>query len=129
VEVAAWFLLIATVLFAVAFAAAFALTNVYRLPYLLFPRLRARKEATEKAREVAIQTCRNRFPDEPVLGASICSDEPDRYVVRVFYGNRDASSIASKLPPWRAYLIVAVRKDAYAGEVIDDDGRYRPVIR
>jgi hypothetical protein len=119
-EEAAVFLLAATVLL----VAAFTVANTYRLSYLLVPQLRARK----KAREVAIGACRKLLPDEPVCGAGICADEPDRYVVRVFYGNRYVSPTTSRLPPWRGYLIVAVRKDTYVDEVINDE-RYCPTIR
>lgn len=124
-EVAIWFLPIATVLLVVAFAVALALVNVQQLPLRLFPRLRARK----KAREVGIQVCKERFPDEPIHGAEICGSKPDRYVVRIYYGDGYALSGPVKLPPWRDYLFVVVRKDTYVGEVIDDDGQYPLTIR
>jgi hypothetical protein len=93
------------------------------LLYRLFPRLRARK----KAGEVAVLACKKRFPDELIRGAVTCADEPGRYVVRVFYGNRPIAPVMQ--PPWRGCLIVAVRKDTYADEVIVDDEQYRPAIR
>jgi hypothetical protein len=124
-----YFLTVTTVLvFALIFMLSYYFHGLenYPLLYPLFPQLRSRK----MAREVAIWACKKLFPDEPVFGAGICADEPDRYVVRVCYGNRSMSDMATfRLPPWRECLIVAVQKDTYVDEVIVDDGKYRPMIR
>jgi hypothetical protein len=103
----------------------FEVANMLRLWSLLFAPSRAR----EKARDVAVRACEKHLPGEPIRGAVICADEPDRYVIRVFYGNRDRSPETFRLPPWRGCLIVAVEKTTYVDEVIDDDKRYRPTIR
>jgi hypothetical protein len=129
-EVAVLFLLIGTVIVLFALAVANIPRLLSLLVGLLFPWLRVRKEAYQKAREVGIQTCNKRYPDEPVLSARVCDDEADRYVVMVFYGNRPVTAENYMAPRWRSYLVVAVRKDTYVDEVIDgDQERYRPVIR
>jgi|SRR5580692_8916785 hypothetical protein len=95
------------------------------LLYWFFPQLRAKNVA----KEAAIRACKKHLPDEPILSAVICADETERYVVRVFYGKRPWSSTHYMLPPWLDCLIVAVRKDTYADEIIVDNGKYYPWIR
>ncbi len=95
------------------------------LLYKLFPRARAKA----KAREAARRMCQALLPGEPVMGASICADEPGRYVVRVFCGIRPASPATYRLPPWRECWVVAVAKETYSAERITDDEQYRPMIR
>lgn len=95
------------------------------LLYKLFPRLCARA----LAREAATRLCRAALPGEPILGSVICADEPGRYVVRVFCGNRPASPDTYMSPPWRECLIFAVTKDTYSAARLTDDEEYRPTIR
>ena len=94
------------------------------LLYKLFPRMRARASA----REAASQACHALRPGEPILGSCICADEPNRYVVRVYCGNRPDFEI-HRLPPWRECLIFAVMKDTSSAEQIMNDEKYRPIIR
>jgi hypothetical protein len=67
------------------------------------------------------------FPDDPVMGAAVCADEPTRYVVRVFCGVRD-DPVVRMLPPWKHCFIFSVSKNDNAVQKIDD-GRYRPILR
>ena len=99
--------------------------NLARLIRKLFPRTHARA----MAKEAASRACHTLLPGEPILGATICADEPGRYVVRVFCGNRPASPEVYRLPPWRECLIFAVMKDTYSAEQIRADEKYRPMIR
>ena len=80
-----------------------------------------------KARRVAEQFCQQSHPDEPLHGSWICANEPTRFVVRVFVGQREFTG--TMLPPWRVCLIVAVDKTTLAAEIITDDALYRPVLR
>jgi hypothetical protein len=95
------------------------------LLYWFFPHLRAKN----MAREAALRACKKHVPEEPIFSAVICADETDRYVVSVFYGKRPWSSTHHMAPPWLDCLIVAVRKDTYADEIIVDNERYYPRIR
>jgi hypothetical protein len=95
------------------------------LLYRLFPRLRARAIAREAAR----LACHDLLPGEAIMSASVCADEPSRYVVRVFCGERPASAEARMLPPWRECLIFAVTKNTYVAARVTDDEKYRPTIR
>lgn len=79
--------------------------------------------------EAASQACHSLFPDEQIRRTSICADEPSRYVVRVFCGDRPTSPELLKLPPWRECLIFAVMKNSYAAERVTDDEKYRPTLR
>lgn len=81
------------------------------------------------ARRMARESCRALLPEEPILGASVCADEPGRYVVRVFCGNRPVSVETYRLPPWRECLIFAVAKDTHAVQQLTDNEKYYPVIR
>ena len=110
-EVAVLVLLIGAVIFLLAFAVTKIPRLLCLLGGLLFPRLRIRKEAYKKAQEVGIQTFQKRYPDEPIRSARVCDEEADRYVVMVFYGNREMTAETYKSPPWKSYLVVAVRKD------------------
>ncbi len=87
--------------------------------------MRARSQAQKVARELSCSL----FPEESILGTAICADEPDRYIVRVFCGNRTFSDEMYRLPPWKECLIFAVTKNTYAVEQITDNRRYDPIIR
>jgi hypothetical protein len=131
---AAFFVLIAAGWLAVVLAVAKIPWLLRGLVDLVFPQMRERKaerrEAAKKATEIAIQACKKHFPDEPIIGAGVRDEEPGRYVVIVFYGNRVWSSENYRAPPWRDYLVVTVWKNTDTDEVIaDDQERYRPVVR
>jgi len=85
--------------------------------------------ARSQAQKVVRDLCRSLLPEEPILGTVICADEADRYVVRVFFGDRPFSAETYMLPPWKECLIFAVTKNSYAVEQIIDDRKYDPVIR
>lgn len=99
----------------------------YRWLYPLFPQLRTRR----KSREIAIRSCQKCLPDEPVLGTSICANEPDRYVVMVRLGTPpDPLAYPGLRVNWRpGRLIVAVQKNTYVGEVIVANERKRYLSR
>jgi len=78
--------------------------------------------------QVAGDLCREFRPGEPVLGTSICANEDDRYVVRVFCGQR-MEALAELGPGWRECLVVSVKKGSDLAELITDDEKYRPTIR
>lgn len=80
-----------------------------------------------RARRIAEALCKATYPDEPVHGSWIGANEPARFVVRVFYGQRPLTY--EKLPPWRGCLIVAVDKTTLAAAPIENDEPYRPVLR
>jgi hypothetical protein len=84
--------------------------------------------ARRRACKVAGDLCRELRPGEPILGESICANEDDRYVVRVFCGQR-AEARAQMGPPWRECLIVSVKKGSNLAELITEDAAYRPTIR
>ena len=80
------------------------------------------------AQELAAQSCQALRPDDSILGAIVCADEPDRYVVRVFCGERRFEPEYPRLPPWRECLIFAVTKDKFSVEPIMSR-EYQPTIR
>jgi hypothetical protein len=84
--------------------------------------------ARRRACKVAGDLCRDLRPGEPILGTTICANESDRYVIRVFCGQR-AEEEPSMHPGWRECLIVSVKKGSDQAELITDDAGYRPVIR
>lgn len=94
------------------------------LLYKLFPGMKAKAIA----KELAAQSCRILRPDEPIFGTVVCADEPDRYVVRVFCGNRRFEPEYLRMPSWRECLIFAVMKNNFSVEQIEN-GEYQPVIR
>jgi hypothetical protein len=94
----------------------------------MFGRLLSRFGARGRARELAQESCRRLRPGEPILGTWLCANEPERYVVRVFLGERTGDPVKG-LPRWRECLIFAVNKDCTVAELVNNDERYRPVVR
>lgn len=80
-----------------------------------------------EARRAAERLCAALFPGEPRHGSWVCADEPERFVVRVFCGDRAGSP--ARLPPWRECVVVAVDKATLTAERVADDGPYRPLPR
>ena len=80
------------------------------------------------ARKAAEKLCSALHPNEVFQGSAVCVNEPGRFVVRVFYGQREMSTPAM-LPPWRECLIVAVDKKTFIAEPVEDGEAYRPVLR
>lgn len=84
------------------------------------------------ARRRAEALCQQTNPAEPLLGSWICANEPGRFVVRVFYGQREwTSEVATMMPPWRDCLIVAVDKASLHAVPVEgeDAAPYQPVLR
>ncbi len=79
------------------------------------------------ARRKAEALCQQIYPGEPLLGSWICANETDRFVVRVFYGQREWTG--EKMPPWRDCLIVAVDKATLQAAPVEDAAPYQPVLR
>ena len=71
--------------------------------------------------------CRNLYPNEPIFGCHMCADEPQRWVVRIYYGKRERSEYLG--PPWHDCLIVGIDKSSSAIELIEDVTPYLPKIR
>jgi hypothetical protein len=61
------------------------------------------------------------------MGASVCADEAERYVVRVFCGRRDLPP--GPQPPWRECLVFAVARGTFAANPVENDMPYRPRLR
>jgi hypothetical protein len=80
--------------------------------------------ARRRACKVAGDLCRDLRPGEPVLGTSICANESDRYVVRVFCGQRTEEEPRTG-PGLRECLIVSVKKGSDLAELITEDSAYR----
>ena len=80
------------------------------------------------AKELACQACQAMHPDEPIFGVVVCADEPERYVVRVFCGERRYEPMYYRMPLWRECLIFAVLKNQFLVEQITS-GEYEPTMR
>ena len=87
----------------------------------------ARFPQRRRAREAAIELVRSARPGERVRGAVVVDEDAERYVVRVFIGDRENRE-AAMLPPWRECLIVAVPVNGGDPEIVDEP-RYRPTLR
>ena len=94
---------------------------LYRLHRLLFPQWHARRQAQKRIKEAAAQAFKRLYPEEPFFNGGICGDEPDRCFVRILYRRNEKFPLDARGSPWSSYLILAVRKDTYAVEVIDED--------
>jgi hypothetical protein len=84
--------------------------------------------ARRRARAAAEALARDCRPHEPILGAVICAEEDERYVVRVFVGKRD-NPHSERLPPWRECLVFAVPKNSGSPSLLVDDAPYRSTVR
>lgn len=84
------------------------------------------KKLAMRAQREAEALCRRLFPEEPVINSGLRADEPSRYVVIVYYGHR---TIQAKLPLWKDRLVVAIDKDTFAAEPIEDSKAYLSLIR
>ena len=71
--------------------------------------------------------CRSLHSREPIYGLTLCAEEAERWVVRVYYGNREMSEYMG--PPWRDWFAVGIDKLSGSTEVIADADKYRPIIR
>ena len=79
-----------------------------------------------RARRIAESWCHEHFPHEPIYASVVCADEPSRFVIRVFCGERPTSE--EKLPPWSSCVVIAVDKLTFVAERVVDDEPYRPII-
>lgn len=80
-----------------------------------------------RARRAAEALCKQVHPDELIQGSWICASETNRFIVRVFYGQREQT--ATMLPPWRECFIVAVNKTTLYAAPVGDETPYRPILR
>lgn len=80
-----------------------------------------------RARRLAEAWCKQRNPDEIIHGTWICANEPTRFVVRVFCGQRERTG--EKLPPWQNCSVIAVDKRTLIAAPVADDAPYRPILR
>lgn len=81
-----------------------------------------------RARRLAEQLCRTLYPNEPLHGSWVCSNEPSRFVVRVFSGQRPPTGDIPWVP-WAKCVIVAVDKNTWDAEELIDAEAYRPILR
>lgn len=84
--------------------------------------LPARKKAHRAARRAASRM----ESHEPILGSAMRADEPSRFVVSVFIGQREPYE--HRLPPWRKCLVFGVDKVTFEAR-LELGEKYRPVIR
>ena len=78
------------------------------------------------AQRLAREECQRLLPNEPVMGSALCANEPTRYVVRVFCGERAPN--VERLPSWKECRVFAVPKGSGPIRQVDDE-KYRPTIR
>ena len=83
-----------------------------------------------RARRIAETLCQSLYAGEVFQGSYLIADEPTRYVVRVFIGQREWESVPETLPPWRVCVIVGVDKTTFvAAQIVDGEEAYRPILR
>lgn len=82
----------------------------------------ARRRAVAKVREV----CTSLLRGELIRGTYVCADEPERFVVLVFWGTSELELIG--IPPWKECWSFAVNKASGVVHRIHDP-QYRVVGR
>lgn len=75
------------------------------------------------ARKESTKLCQSLHPDEKIFSAVVCADESDRFVVRVFCGQRMENEF--KTVPWKGCYLFAVSKNDN-GVISISDEKYMP---